>query len=576
MKSLFKTIIYLFILLAFAFCKSPKEEKDTPVVIQEEPQTYTNPILAGFYPDPSITDDGNGNYYLVNSSFAFYPGIPIFHSTDLVNWKQIGHVLDRPEQLELEGFGVSRAIFAPAISYNEGTFYVTCTLVDGKGNFVVTAKDPAGPWSNPTWLPEVLGIDPDLFFDTDGKSYIVYNSDAPDNKPEYRGHRTIRINEFDKDSLKVISDNRILVNGGVNIAEKPIWAEGPHIYKLNGYYYLMTAEGGTAVNHTEVVYRTKDLNEKFIPYENNPILTQRTLDPNRPNPVTSAGHGDIVQTKNGEWYGIFLACRPYEGDYYNTGRETYLTPVKWVDDWPVFDLDGEVIKYHYPLPKGATIDSTLFPLSGNFTFKEDFDESKLKFHWLFLRTLKEPWYSLSEKAGYLTINTRPETVAGSSNPSFIGHRQQHLKGNASVSLDFSTEKENEKAGLLIFQGEEYYYYLCKSVENNKPVVQLYKSKEKEMELLTSQPLESESTSIKLKIEANNDKYSFYYSTADNWIPLQENLDAKFLSTKVAGGFVGAVYTLYTTSLGEESSNKAYYDWFEYTGNDDIYNQLIEK
>src|SRR5690606_11154304 len=258
-------------------------------------QFYNNPILAGFYPDPSICDDGKGNYYLVNSTFAFYPGIPVFHSTDLVNWKQIGHVLDRPEQLELEGFGVSRAIFAPAINYHEGIFYVTCTLVDGKGNFVVTAKDPAGPWSNPAWLPEVSGIDPSLYFDDNGKSYIIYNSDAPENKPEYDGHRTIRINEFDKDSLKVISDNRILVNGGVNIDEKPVWAEGPQIYKLNGYYYLMTAEGGTAINHTEVVYRTKNLNEKFIPYENNPILTQRHLDPNRKNPVTSAGHADLVQ-----------------------------------------------------------------------------------------------------------------------------------------------------------------------------------------------------------------------------------------------------------------------------------------
>lgn len=538
---------------------------------QEVQQFYNNPILTGFYPDPSICDDGEGNYYLVNSTFAFYPGIPVFHSTDLVNWKQIGHVLDRPEQLELEGFGVSRAIFAPAINYHEGIFYVTCTLVDGKGNFVVTAKDPAGPWSNPVWLPEVNGIDPSLFFDDDGKSYIIYNSDAPDNKPEYDGHRTIRINEFDKDSLKVISDNRILVNGGVNFDEKPIWAEGPHIYKLNGYYYLMTAEGGTAVNHREVIYRNKNLNEKFVPYEKNPILTQKDLDPNRKNPVTSAGHADIVQAKNGDWYGIFLACRPYEGDFYNTGRETFLAPVKWVDDWPVFDLDGEEIKYKYPVPEGAVIDTTLFPLSGNFTFKENFEEEKLKFHWLFLRTVKNPWYSLSEKKGTLTLNTRPETVSGTSNPSFVGHRQQHLKGNASVSMNFSTDKENEKAGLLIFQNEEHYYYLCKSVENDSAVVQLFKSSGKEMELVESRSIPSDSA-LKLKISANKDAYSFYYATSDEWVPLKENVDGKFLSTKIAGGFVGAVYAMYTTSQGKESDNKAYFEWFEYTGDDEIYNE----
>src|SRR5690606_23309575 len=350
-----------------------------------------------------------------------------------------------------------------------------------------------------------------------------------------------------------------------------IWAEGPHIYKLNGYYYLMTAEGGTAINHTEVVYRTKNLNDEFIPYENNPILTQRDLDPNRKNPVTSAGHADLIQAKNGDWYGIFLACRPYEGDFYNTGRETYLAPVKWVDDWPVFDLDGEEIKYKYPVPEGVVIDTTLFPLSGNFTFKEDFEEEKLKFHWLFLRTVKDPWYSLSEKKGVLSIKTRPETVSGTSNPSFIGHRQQHLTGSASVSMDFTTDKENEKAGLLIFQNEDHYYYLCKSVENDSAVVQLFKSNGKEMELIESESLQNDST-LKLKISANKDAYSFYYTTSDEWIPLKENLDGKFLSTKIDGGFVGAVYAMYTTSQGKESDNKAYFEWFEYTGNDDMYKE----
>lgn len=192
--------------------------------------TFQNPILPGFYPDPSITRVGN-DYYMIHSSFSFFPGVPIFHSKDLVNWTQIGNILDRPEQLDLDGLGASRGIFAPAISYHEGTFYMITTLIDNGGNFVVTATDPAGPWSNPTWLREVSGIDPSIFFDEDGKAYITYNSEAPDNKPLYDGHRTIRIIEFDYKNMKTVGSPKILVNGGVDLSKKPVWIEGPHIYK---------------------------------------------------------------------------------------------------------------------------------------------------------------------------------------------------------------------------------------------------------------------------------------------------------------------------------------------------------
>ncbi|MDT0648347.1 glycoside hydrolase family 43 protein [Zunongwangia sp. F260] len=550
-------------LLVFGFCLG-----FLPAKAQEQ-EYFKNPILAGFYPDPAITDDGNSNYYMVHSTFAFYPGIPVFHSTDLVNWKQIGNVLDRPEQVDLEGFGVSRAVFAPDISYDNGTFYVTCTIVDGKGNFVVTAEDPAGPWSNPVWLPEVQGIDPGLFFDEE-KSFIVYNGDAPNNEPLYDGHRTIRMFEFDKENLKVKGENRILVNGGVDISEEPVWAEGPRIYKENGYYYLMTAEGGTAVNHTEVVYRNENIDDDFIPYEDNPILTQRHLDPERENPITSAGHADIVVGPDNEWYGVFLAVRPYEGDYYNTGRETFLAPVKWVNDWPVFDLGGEEIKYQYPLPEGVALDDTLFPLNGNFSFTKDFNDEELDLHWLFLRTVKNKWYSLTERNGFLVMETRPETVSGTSNPSFIAHRQQHLTGEASVSLDFSTEKSNEKAGLIAFQNETHYYYICKSFAEGKEVIQLFKGSEDGEVLLESAKLDSPEALVEFKVEFDEDLYKFSYKTEDEWKNLGGGLDGKYLSTKVAGGFVGAVFGMYSTSNGENSENEAAFDWFKYSGEDEVY------
>ena len=290
---------------------------------------FTNPILAGFYPDPSICRVGN-NYYMINSTFSYFPGIPVFHSKDLVNWKLIGHVMDRPEQMDLTGLGVSRGIFAPAIRFNKGIFYVTCTLVDAGGNFIVTSASPEGPWSNPVWIPKINGIDPSMFFDDNGKAYIIYNSVAPDNKPLYDGHRTIRMYEFDVENLKVFGEEKVLVNGGVDLSKKPVWIEGPHIFKVNDYYYLIAAEGGTGDQHSEVVFRSDNVDGPYVPYEKNPILTQRHLDPDRKNPITSTGHADLIQTENGDWLAVFLGCRPYSmsGDgFYNTGRETFLAPV---------------------------------------------------------------------------------------------------------------------------------------------------------------------------------------------------------------------------------------------------------
>nr|WP_255524538.1 family 43 glycosylhydrolase [Pedobacter riviphilus] len=194
---------------------------------------FTNPILAGFYPDPSITKVGS-DYYLVNSTFSYFPGIPVFHSKDLKNWKQIGNVIERNTQMTFLGDGTSRGLFAPSINYHNGTFYMTCTNIDKGGNFVMTAKNPAGPWSDPVWLREVRGIDPSLFFDQD-KAYIVYNSDAPDNKPLYSGHRTIRTYEFDPTTLKVVGTEHLLVNGG--------WIFQKNQYGLRDHTFLNAKTG---------------------------------------------------------------------------------------------------------------------------------------------------------------------------------------------------------------------------------------------------------------------------------------------------------------------------------------------
>jgi xylan 1,4-beta-xylosidase len=549
-----------------------------PHIYAQKNNQFCNPILSGFYPDPSICKVDN-DYYLVNSTFSYFPGIPVFHSKDLINWELLGHVMDRSEQLELKGLGISEGIFAPAIRYNKGFFYVTCTFVGGGGNFIVTSKSPSGPWSNPTWISQINGIDPSLFFDDDGKSYILYNSIPPDDKPIYDGHRTIRMYEFDINDLKVTGNERILINGGTDINKKPVWIEGPHIFKKDGFYYLIAAEGGTAGNHSQVVFRSKNIYGPYQSYEKNPILTQRNLDPKRKNAITSTGHADFVQTDTGDWWSVFLGCRPYpptEEGYYNTGRETFLAPVKWIDGWPVINPDHQEVQYFYPLPISLLKTKYKTSYSGNFIMRDDFNTETLDKNWVFLRTPKEKWYDLDKRKGFLLMNLRPEICSEKVNPGFLGHRQQHMEGSASISLDFSPNSENEKAGLLIFQNENHFYFICKSLEEKRPVIQLCKSStstSEKMEILASQKL-LEYRSKKgcyLKIESHGNYYSFFYGYDRNkWILLKDSVDARFLSTRVAGGFVGCIYALYATSSGKPTNNSVYYDWFEYEGKDSVY------
>ena len=538
------------------------------VCVRAQSITLVNPILSGFYPDPSVLKVGS-DYYLINSTFAYFPGIPVFHSKDLKNWKQIGNVINRPSQMNFMGHRMTRGLFAPAIDYHNGTYYVTCTLIDKGGNFVVTSKDPAGPWSDPIFIPEARGIDPSLFFDGD-KAYILYNSDAPDNKPQYSGHRTIRMYEFHPVAKKVVGEEKILVNGGVDISKKPVWIEAPHILKRDDWYYLYAAEGGTSVNHSEVVLRSKSVWGPYVPYENNPILTQRDLAPDRKDPITSAGHAQLVEGPDGKTYAIFLAVRPYKDNYYNTGRETFITPVEWKEGWPVASPDSKELKYTYSANFKEVKQNNARPQSGNFEYTITF-EKELDPALLFLRTCDSSSFSLSKKSG-LTLKLKPETCMELGNPSFIGKRQQHLYCRAETALSFSTTSGDEKAGLIIFQDEKHFYYLCQSMDEGKPVVQLFAGNaENTMTLLTQISLSTKEKQLYLRIDAKGENYDFYYATKPNrWALMKENVDGKFLSTQVAGGFIGCVFGMYTTSSGRPTSNTASFSYLRYLGNDPMY------
>lgn len=498
--------------------------------------SYRNPILAGFYPDPSITRAGD-KFYLVNSTFAYFPGIPVFESSDLVHWRLLGHVLERPEQLRFDGLEISRGVFAPAIHHHQGMFYVLNTLVDSGGNFISTASNPAGPWSDPVWLPQIDGIDPSLFVDADGKAYVL-NNGAPDERPRYEGHRAIWMQEFDLQQMKLVGPRRVLVNGGVDISKQPIWIEGPHLYKKGQWYYLMCAEGGTGVNHSEVILRSKSVWGPYEPYQHNPILTQRELPKERAYPITNAGHADLVEAPDGSWWATFLGSRPYDGVNYHTGRETYLLPVTWKNDWPVILERGKAIPYVASGPKLSNIHPEAAPLTGNFTWRDEFDGHELSSAWLQVRAPKQKWFDLSAQPGRLNIAPTGERLDGKGNPAYLGRRQQHLAFEASTVLRLPKEP-GIAAGIAVFQNSQHWYFL--GARRSGESVQVFlekKSGATVKQVATATLQQALDAPIKLQITGKGRDHSFYYDAA-GWQPLLENDDGSILSTEVAGGFVGA-------------------------------------
>ncbi len=521
--------------------------------------SFYNPVLPGWYSDPSICTNGEGDYFLVTSTFVYFPGVPLFHSRDLVNWRQVGNVLDREEQLAgMEGQGVSEGIFAPAISYNphNKTYYMITTNV-GNGCFVVKTEDPFGSWSDPIRLPEVGGIDPSLFFDDDGRAYIVNNDDAPGGKPEYDGHRTIRIREYDTERDRTVAGEKILVNKGARPEDNPIWIEGPHMYKIGGKYFLMSAEGGTGEGHSEVIFRGDSPWGPFEPWEGNPILTQRQLAKHE-NAVTCAGHADLVQTAEGDWWAVFLACRPLDEGFENLGRETFLMPVRWTDDgFPYLTQGDELV----PLTlerEGVSRDSvTTF---GNFSVLDDFDEEELGMEWMTLRSSAKDLYSLTAQPGSLSLECAPVASTEKLTPALVCRRVQHHKFQCQTRMTFTPSQEGEAAGLLLFKDETHQYFMALSLaEDGSERLTLWKTGREGNTALAEARLETKSDTgdeaVGLRIVSHGETFDFYYSTPaghedTEWTLLAGGVDASYLSTALTGGFTGTVAGMYATSLME--------------------------
>lgn len=523
-----------------------------------KPDEFYTPILQGCYPDPAITRKGD-DYYMVCSSFAMFPGVPIFHSKDLVNWTDLGGVLNNVSEFNPHDTGISGGVYAPGITYNphNDTFYMIVTAFSGGlGNIIVKTKDPMKGWGSPIKL-DFGGIDPSIFFDDDGKGYIVHN-DAPDSGKElYNGHRVIKIWDYDLENDKVIpGTDKIIVDGGVDITKKPIWIEAPHIYKKDGKYFLMCAEGGTGGWHSEVIFKSDGPKGPYIPASNNPILTQRYFAKDRGDKVDWAGHADLVKGPNDQYYGVFLAVRPNKENRVNTGRETFILPVDWSGEFPVFENGLIPLEPKLKMPKGVENKTGQlgFIPNGNFTFTDDFTSKKLNFKWIGLRGPREAFISTTKKG--LEIHPFATNIKALKPTSTLFLRQQHNNFSLTTTLEYKPKSEKDLAGIVALQNENSNYVFGITQKAGDYYVLLQKNQRKmgshetESTILASTKIDIKNP-IKLQLKANGDAYEFGYSTnGTDFANVGGTVSGDILSTDVAGGFTGCLLGLYATTAND--------------------------
>lgn len=506
--------------------------------------TYYNPIMPGFHPDPSIMRVGD-TFYMAHSTFAYFPGVPLYSSKDLVHWTQVCNILERDDNLPLTAAGHSQGIFAPTIRYHEGTYYMITTNVSHGGNFIVTASSPEGPWSEPHWL-HTPGIDPSLFFDDDGTCYYCGTRELPDGK--YYGDNVIYLKKLNLETFTCEGEEIIVWKGALRDS---VWPEGPHIYKKDGYYYCLNAEGGTGPDHAVVVARSRSIEGPYEGFKKNPVLTHRHLG-NR-YPVTAVGHADLVDDGAGNWYAVMLAMRPMEGAS-NLGRETFLCKVEWEDGWPVFN-PGE----------GRLLSEGVLPLEEHQSFVDGtsyhFYENRLPMEMVMLRNPEPDMYSLTERYGWLRLRARKQTIGECSNPSYIGVRQTSMDFTAETMLGFAP-MEHEEAGLVLLQSDSASVRLVYTRQGDETLLRVIRRQNGEEHIEASVAVRSER--LKLRLCQRGQQVRFF-AAADEGpeAELPVTIDAHYLSTEHAGGFVGCTVGMYASGNGNDCGNKAYFAWFEY-------------
>ena len=536
-----------------------------------------NPILLGFFPDPSICRVGD-DYYIANSTFEWFPGVPIHHSRDLVNWRFIGHALTQQSQLDLRGIADSAGVWAPSLSFADGQFWLIYTNIRGTAVgkpfkdikiFLTTAPDILGPWGDPIELNSI-GFDPSLFHDDDGRKWLLNMIwDFRKGKNRFAG---IVVQEYDHKSRK-------LVGPMTNILSKKVLTEGPNIYKQNGYYYLMLAEGGTGWNHGISMARAKNI---LGPYELDPQPSVLTSRDDIKLPLQKAGHGELVQTQAGEWYLVHLASRPlrtgagknlaspdqsasadaHAGDRCMLGRETCLQWVEWKDGWLRLVNGGTKPQLELPAPNGLSVQSwPVFPTCA------DFDSDKLDVRWSSLRIpTEESWLSLKERRGWLRLRGR-DSLHSLFEQSLIARHVQHFQFTAETCLEFSPSHFTQMAGLVCYYDTRTHFYLRVTHDETRgKILGVTLTDDGNYdEFLESEIAINDWSQIFLRAEIDFRKLQFSASPdGKNWENIGPVLDASKLSDDYGAGlhFTGAMVGLCAQDVGS-TRTVADFDYFDY-------------
>ncbi len=517
-------------------------------VVTGEPEGFKNPVLPGFHADPSVCRAGD-DFYLVNSTFQYFPGVPVFHSKDLVNWEQVGNCLTRPSQVDLKGTDGNSGIYAPTIRYNNGRFYMVTTVFPSRRHFYVWTDNPAGEWSEPVVIDFAIGsCDPTLYFEDD-KCYFLWKEGD------------IKICEIDVKTGKQLGEIHHL---GVGLGGR--YPEGPHLYKKDGYYYLLLAEGGTEHGHHVNILRSKNLFGPYQPNPDNPILSHFNMKMQN-SQIQGLGHADLIQAPDSSWWMICLGYRTSGYLQHVMGRETMLAPVRWEQGgWPVVNGDG-TLQTDMKCRTLPLVAMPKDPVREEFEYikrnapKDSYHSLGLPMGWMSLCNPDYSRYSLTERKGWLRMRPSTTDLSETASPTFVARRQTELNFTATALFDLSHLSEGMQAGITAYAAPLNHYDVVAEKRNGQIIiksnVRLGQTGHSEKEFALS------GTRAYLRITSDKD---FYYlqasSDGKNFVELAK-MEYRFLSTETIGGFTGVMLGLFAQCDNETGAGYADVDWFEY-------------
>ena len=517
-------------------------------VVTGEPEGFKNPVLPGFHADPSVCRAGD-DFYLVNSTFQYFPGVPVFHSKDLVNWEQVGNCLTRPSQVDLKGTDGNNGIYAPTIRYNNGRFYMVTTVFPSRRHFYVWTDNPAGEWSEPVVIDFAIGsCDPTLYFEDD-KCYFLWKEGD------------IKICEIDVETGKQLGEIHHL---GVGLGGR--YPEGPHIYKKDGYYYLLLAEGGTEHGHHVNILRSKNLFGPYQPNPANPILSHFNMKMQN-SQIQGLGHADLIQAPDSSWWMICLGYRTSGYLQHVMGRETMLAPVRWEQGgWPVVNGDC-TLQTDMKCRTLPLVAMPKDPVREEFDYikrdapKDSYHSLGLPMGWMSLCNPDYSRYSLTERKGWLRMRPSTTDLSETASPTFVARRQTELNFTATALFDLSHLSESMQAGITAYAAPLNHYDVVAEKRNGQIIiksnVRLGQTGHSEKEFALS------GTRAYLRITSDKD---FYYlqasSDGKNFVELAK-MEYRFLSTETIGGFTGVMLGLFAQCDNETGAGYADVDWFEY-------------